>query len=268
MPHRITPLDVQSFAGKEIYCKGERIFENNLVKNRFQTNFGLKAIVRGDKNHHTEMIVDHDQLFGRCTCHVGNTPCEHQVALLLAWLNEPESFVSYQTLRKAIKLQDKNALVDILINLCEAFPDLSRLFVTAPGSDELQVLEEDVADIFDFPLTEKIDPREITASFQILFIRAKILRSEGKYRQARAVYFKVLQRILALLDNKQLSAPFPENTLTDLADDYEEIALSDPNFNQQVGQLELEVNELTGHASAEHEQLYFEQLKEKIAAAK
>lgn len=265
MPHRITPLDVQSFAGKEIYRKGERIFENNLVKNRFQTNFGLKAIVRGDKNHHTEMIVDHDQLFGRCTCHVGNTPCEHQVALLLAWLNEPESFVSYQTLRKAIKLKDKNALADILINLCEAFPDLSRLFVTAPGLDELQVIEEDVADIFDFPHTDKIDPHEIIASFQILFIRAKILRSEGKYSQARSVYFRVLQRILALMDSKQLSAPFPPSTLIDIADDYEEIAISDPDFEKHIERLREEFSELSSYASAEQEELFFEQLKEKIA---
>jgi hypothetical protein len=268
MPHSITPLDVQSFASKEIYRKGERIFENNLVKNRFQTNFGLKAIVRGSKNYHTEMIIDHEQLFGRCSCHVGNSPCEHQVAVLLAWLNEPESFVSYQVLRKAIKLKDKNALADILINLCEAFPDLSRLFVTTPGMDELQAIEEDVADIFDFPHTDKIDPHEIMASFQILFIRAKILRSEGKYTQARTIYFKVLQRILALIDSRQLSASFPENTIMDIADDYEEIALSDGDFDDQIEQLTEEVQELSGHEAAEHEGLFFEQIKEKIAQVK
>ena len=187
MPHRITPLDVQSFAPKEVFLNGERIFENNLVKNRFQTNFGLKATVRGEKNYHVEMIVDNEQLFGRCTCHIGNSPCEHQVAALLAWLTEPATFVSYQTLRKAIKLKDKNALVDILINLCEAFPELSHLFDLFPGVDELKIIQEDVADIFDFPRTAKIDPQEILASFHILFIRARILRGEGKWTHARII---------------------------------------------------------------------------------
>lgn len=268
MPHSITPLDVQTFTGKETYRKGERIYESNLVKNRFQTNLGLKATVRGNKNYHVEMIVDNEQLFGRCTCHVGNSPCEHQVALLLCWLNESPSFVSYQMLRKAIKLQDKNALADILINLCEAFPDLSRLFVSTPGMDEFQVIEEDVADIFDFPHSEKIDPHEVTASFQILFIRAKILRSEGKYAQARTIYYKVLHRILALLDSDQLSSPFPDNTIMDIADDYEEIALNDDRFNQYAEQVEKEVEELLGHDSAEAEGIFLEQLKEKLTLLK
>ncbi len=265
MPHRITPLDVQSFAAKEIYLKGERIFENNLVKNRFQTNFGLKATVRGKKNFHVEMIVDNEQLFGRCTCHVGNSPCEHQVATLLSWLNEPSSFVSYQTLRKAIKLKDKNALVDILINLCEAFPDLSRLFSHAPGADELQQIQEDVADIFDFPYTEKIDPQEIIASFQMLFIRAKILRGEGKWDHARSIYFEVLHRILALIDNRQLSSPFPEGLVADIADDYEELATSAPNFEEHKQAVAKEVEELLHHDSAENEGVYLDQVKEALA---
>lgn len=264
MPHRITPLDVQSFASKEVYKKGERIFENNLVKNRFQTNLGLKATVRGEKNHHVEMIVDNEQLFGRCTCHAGNSSCEHQVATLLAWLNEASSFVSYQTLRKAIKLKDKNALVDILINLCEAFPDLSRLFVLSPGEDEVQVIREDVADIFDFPHTAKIDPQDIIASFQILFIRAKILRSEGKWSQARIIYYEVLNRMLALIDSNQLSAPLPESTVSDLVDDYEEVALSDPNFDEQKETVMLEVKELLQLESAELEGITLEQLVERL----
>lgn len=264
MPHRITPLDVQSFAAKEVYLKGERIFENNLVKNRFQTNLGLKATVRGEKNHHVEMIVDNEQLFGRCTCHAGNSPCEHQVATLLAWLNESPSFVSYQTLRKAIKLKDKNTLADILINLCEAFPDLSRLFVLSPGVEEVQVIREDVADIFDFPHTAKIDPQDILASFQILFIRAKILRSEGKWSEARIIYYEVLNRMLALIDSNQLSAPFPESTVTDIADDYEEVALSDPHFDEHRENMQNEVKELLQHDSSEPKGILLEQLQERL----
>ena len=265
MPHSITPLDVQSFASKEIYLKGERIFENNLVKNRFQTNVGLKATVRGKRNFHVEMIVDNEQLFGRCTCHVGNSPCEHQVATLLSWLNEPSSFVSYQALRKAIKLKDKNALVDILINLCEAFPDLSRLFSLSPGVDELQLIQEDVADIFDFPHTEKIDPQDIIASFQILFIRAKILRGEGKWSHARSIWFEVLNRILALIDSNQLSTGFPEGMVVDIADDYEEIATSDPNFDDHKKIINVEMEQLLQHKAAEIEGVYLDQLKELLA---
>lgn len=257
-------MDVQTFASNETYRKGERIFENNLVKNRFQTNFGLKATVRGDKTLQVEMIVDNEQLFGRCTCHVGNTPCEHQVATLLAWLNEPKSFISYETLRKSIKLKDKNTLVDILINLCEAFPDLSRLFTVHPGEDELKIVQEDVADLFDFPHTEKIDPEEILASLTILFIRAKLFRTEAKYTHARAIYFEVLHRMLALLERNQLREAFPENTVVDIADDYEELCLSDPEFEDHKAPIQAEVEELLHHESAETQGVYLDQLKERL----
>ena len=128
--------------------------ERQRIKTVFKIGNPVHEIIQTALDHHVEMIVDNEQLFGRCTCHVGNSPCEHQVSALLAWLTEPATFVSYQTLRKAIKLKDKNALVDVLINLCEAFPDLSRLFVISPGVDELETIQEDVADIFDFPHTE------------------------------------------------------------------------------------------------------------------
>ena len=75
MPTRITPLDVRVFSGNDLYLKGEKIFENDMVKHRFQTHFGLQATVRSNGKYRVEMIVDGEQLFGRCTCHAGSTPC-------------------------------------------------------------------------------------------------------------------------------------------------------------------------------------------------
>lgn len=107
MPSRITPLDVSAYATPEAFRTGEQIYENGWVRHRFQTNYGLSAMVRGKGNYRVEMIIDGEQFFGRCTCPVGSSRCEHQVALLLSWLNEPQTFTSYQELRKAIRLREK-----------------------------------------------------------------------------------------------------------------------------------------------------------------
>ncbi|OGC06084.1 hypothetical protein A2V82_01660 [candidate division KSB1 bacterium RBG_16_48_16] len=267
MPTRITPLDVKTFAPQEVYRKGEQMFEGQLVKHRFRTNYGLQATVRGTGNFRVEMVVDGDQLFGRCSCHDGGTPCEHMVSVLLSWVNEPNTFTSYQSLRKAIREKDKNTLVDVLINLIEIWPELSQFFISAPGSDELATIREDVADLFDFPLSQKIDPTTIIESCRIQFARAKIYRNEGKWSAARILFFEVLNRTLALVDSQQTQRDFPENFIAELGDDYEEIALGDPEFDQQAAAVAKEVEAILSHESAEIEGVLLDSLKERLNLA-
>jgi len=264
MPSRITPLDVKAFASHEIYRKGEQIYESQLVKHRFQTHYGLQATVRSKGNYRVEMIVDGEQLFGRCSCHEGSSPCEHQVAVLLAWVTEPQTFISYQTLRKAIREKDKNTLVDVLINLIEIFPELCQFFVIPQGEKEVQALREDVADIFDFPHTQKIDPKQIIEACQILFVRAKLLRNEGKWNCARILIFEILNRVLSLVDRQQLLKPFPENFVAEIADDYEDLILSDPDVEDHGDQIKSEIDELLAHESADIEGVFLDRVQEKF----
>ncbi|MBN1542795.1 hypothetical protein JW992_11670 [candidate division KSB1 bacterium] len=264
MPTRITPMDVKAFASHEIYRKGEQIYENQLVKHRFMTHYGLHATVRGAGNFRVEMIVDGEQLFGRCTCSSGSGPCEHQVATLLAWLNEAATFLSYQELRKAIRSKDKNALVDLLLNLVEIFPELSQFFVTTPGIDATRMVREEVADIFDLPLLQKIDPQEIIKTCQILLVRAKLLRNEGNWNLARLMLFEVLNRSLALIEREQTVRPFRENFIIELSDDYEDLSLHDPDFEEHRSDIERETLELLDHDSAEIEGIFLDGLVKKL----
>jgi hypothetical protein len=267
MPTRITPLDVKSFASHELYRKAEQLYEGQLVKNRFKTNLGLKATIRDVGSNRVDMVVDGDQLFGRCSCHDGSAPCEHMVATLLAWVTEPASFLSYQTLRSAIREKDKTTLIDILIHLIEIQPEISQFFVSPPDMDEMKATIEEVADIFDFPLTMKIDPREVINSCQLLFVKGKLLRNEGKWHLARILHFEILNRILALIDQEQTSKPFPENFITEVADDYEEIALADPDFDQHRVEIQAEVNELLQHEAAGFEGILIDEIKERLSAS-
>ncbi len=264
MPSRITPLDVSAYATSEIYRMGEQIYENGWVRHRFQTNVGLSATVRSKGSYRVEMIIDGEQLFGRCTCPIGSSRCEHQVALLLTWLNESQTFTSYQDLRRAIRLKEKNALVDIFVNLVEVFPELSAFFISPAGRDELTGIQEEVANIFDFPQAQKIDPQQIVEACQILFVRAKSLRNEGRGGQARVIYYQILSRCLALIDRLQTSKSFRENFIAEIADDYEDLAMSDPDFPANREMIAEEVRQLLEHESAESEGVLLELLKQKL----
>jgi len=264
MPTRITPLDAKAFASHEIYRKGEQIFESGLVKHRFQSNYGLHGTVRSKGVYQVEMIIDGEQLFGRCSCHAGSSPCEHQVAILLAWLNEPASFLSYQSLRRSIREKEKNTLVDLLLNMVEVIPELSQFFITVPGIDEAAAIREEVADIFDFPHSQKIDPQEIISPCQILLVHAKFLRSEGKWSLARTMLFEILNRTLALVDRQQTIRPFREGFVAELGDDYEEFAIADPEFELNEKDIRKEVEDLSAHESAEVEGVFLDQLRQKL----
>jgi uncharacterized Zn finger protein len=264
MPSRITPLDVKAFAGTDIYQVGEQVYEKGLVRHRFQTNYGLQAVVKGKEKYRVEMIVDGEKLFGRCNCPSGSVRCEHQIALLLSWLYEPASFISYQDLRKAIRSQDKNNLVDVIMNLIEVFPELSQFFVTPVDLEESAAIREEVADIFDFPQSHKIKPQHIINSCQILFARAKLLRNTGRWRYSRTIYFEIINRILALVDRQQTAEPFRDNFIAELADDYEEIALNDPDLEAFIDEIKAEIKQLLNHESAETEGVSLETLKKKI----
>lgn len=264
MAKRITPLDVQAYTTRDVFEKGERVFNDGLVKYRFQTNYGLHVTVRDKKRLRVEMIVSGEQIFGRCNCSSGNRACEHQVAALLAWIHEPATFINYDTLRKAIRRKDKTTLVDTLMNLTDVFPEISQFFVTLPGLDDLKAIRNEVGYVFDYPRSHKVLPADIIDPCQILFVHAHMFRNDGNWQSARILLFEILNRTLDLVDHRRIADPFPENFVTELSDEYEEVALNDPLFDENKDQILDEVSAILDHDSADIEGVYLEQLRERL----
>jgi len=260
MPARITPLDVKNYADNNVYGCGEQIFQNNLVKYRFQTDYGLKATVRDNGTNVVEMVVEDGQLFGRCTCAAGSRPCKHKVAMLLAWLADPVTFISFSTLRKTIRDIDKNTLVELYVNLAEAMPELSSFFAQETAQEELYKIPQDVSLALEFPADEKVGSSEVMEACKILLVRARYLRHENKWQHARTLLFEILHCLLKLLAHNRLDRSLPEEYLADIADSYEEIALSDPDFDIHWQEIQSEYDILIAHSAAEDKGVYLEQL--------
>jgi len=264
MIRKVTPLDIQSFASQKHVRRGEQLFENGLVKNRFSSQNGLKAIVRSRRTCRVEIFLQDDKLTGHCSCHLENTSCEHQAAVLMAWVHEPESFITFPDLRKALRHRDKTILINILMQLCESFPELSHHFMCGDGKDEIDSIREEVADIFDLPFATKIDPIDIVSSFQTLSIRAKLYCSEYSFQKARTIYFELLNRSLSLIDSDQLSEAFPPMVLSDIAEEYEQSALQELEHSGNRKEIQDQVKELLGHDAAGSEGVVFPKLVKKL----
>ncbi|MDZ7371479.1 MAG: hypothetical protein ONB12_09935 [candidate division KSB1 bacterium] len=262
MPHSVTLPDIRAFVDSEIFARGETLYRLGGVRSRFQTAVGIKGVVLGEKKVSAEVVIDQKQMFGRCTCQIGSGPCEHQTALLIAWVNEPESFIQIDSLRKAVRAKDKETLAETLILLCEAFPELCSLFTDHSGVDEIAALQKEVDTVFAFPENMRLTYHDLIVPLQILTIRAKLFRAEGKYRQARTLYFHLLRHVFTLTRNQRLGEAFTEEMLIDLADAYEELSLADPHFAQETPALRRELAVLDA-CRPDSEMVWFEELKAK-----
>ena len=80
--------------------------------------------------------------------------------------------------------------------------------------------------------------------------------------------FELLHRSLALIERHQMTRPFRENFVLELADDYEDLAVHDPDFEKNRDDIIREMMEILDHDSSEGEGIFFDQLSEKIKSEK
>lgn len=262
MPTRITPLDIQALSDPREYEQGMKYFLGGRVKARLRTETGLVATVKADGVWRVEVVVEGEQIFGRCSCSpVGGRLCRHQVAAALAFVDRPQSYLSLQELRKAIRKGDKAALVETIANIALVVPEVAAFF---GEGDEVERLAQAIRDLFDMPAGGQWSVHELIVPAQLILQRAQMLRVAGKWEEARRICFLLLDAALTLNDRKHGAAGYPESFMTALIDAYEGAALRDPELEQKKDLVREELRALLRHESAEVEGLYMEQLRERL----
>jgi len=262
MPTRITPLEIQALSDPKEYEQGMKYFLGGRVKARLRTDTGLLATVKADGVCRVEVVVEGEQIFGRCSCSpVSGSLCRHQVAAALAFVDRPQSFLSLQELRKAVRKEDKGALVETIVNIAVVVPEVACFF---GEGDEVERLRRGIADLFDLPSGGQWSVHEVMVPAQLILQRAQMLRTAGKWEQARRICFLLLDAALTLNDRKHGAAGYPESFMTALIDAYEGAALGDPELERKKEVVREELHALLRHESAEVEGVYMEQLSERL----
>ncbi len=265
MPSRITPLDIQALSDPKEYEQGMKYFLRGRVKARLRTDTGLVATVKADGVCRVEVVVEGEQIFGRCSCSpVSAGLCRHQVAAALAFVDRPQSFLSLQELRKLIRKGEKNALVEVLVNIALVVPEVAAFF---GEGDEAERLEQWIRDLFDVPAGGGWSGEELLLPARLIVQRAQMLRAEGKWEQARRICFALLDAALTLNDRRHGAVPYPESFITSLLQVYEGAALRDPELAQKRERIRQELQALLRHESAEVEGVSMEQLSERLESA-
>ncbi|MCR4439064.1 MAG: hypothetical protein QHJ34_09090 [bacterium] len=262
MPTRITPLDIQALSDPKEYEQGMKYFLGGRVKARLRTDTGLSATVKADGLCRVEVVVEGEQIFGRCTCSpVSGSLCRHQVAAALAFVDAPHSFLSLQELRKLLRKEEKAALVETIANIALVVPEVAGFF---GEGDEAERLGRWTADLFDLPAGGGWSVQELMVPAQLILQRAQMLRAAGKWEQARRICYALLDAALTLNDRKHGAVGYPESLMTALIDAYEGAALNDPELDAKRDVVREELQALLRHESAEVEGVYLEQLSERL----
>ncbi len=121
--------NLHRLAGARSFERGDDYFVNNCVKRLSEENGVIAATVRGTYLYRVKIWMDGKDLDYSCSCPVGADGefCKHCVAVALAWLEgsyrklpsantDRSDVVTKEDVRAYLKTQDKDALVDLLLN--------------------------------------------------------------------------------------------------------------------------------------------------------
>jgi uncharacterized Zn finger protein len=143
---------LRHIAGAQSFERGEDYFVNRQVGAVTEHKGTITANVRGTRPYRVKLWIENEQLEYSCTCPVGADGdfCKHCVAVGLAWLEDKKlklsgkgkATVTMDDVRAYLMKQDKNALVDVLLDHATDDDRLRRrLFMKAAkkGSKELDL---------------------------------------------------------------------------------------------------------------------------------
>jgi hypothetical protein len=133
----IDELDIHNWVDSRSFIRGRRYFQQGAILNARRQGNKLKAQCHGSMPHPYQVWI---QLgaegieAGECSCPVGTGGhCKHGAALLLTWLDEPDSFLEMEDMEAALAKRKKADLIGLIRHMVARYPDLEEL-ILLPGS--------------------------------------------------------------------------------------------------------------------------------------
>lgn len=129
---QITLNDIRSRATAQSFARGENYYHNGAIFDTVRRGNELEGRCEGSEYvpYHIRVVLDEagkvDTAF--CTCpYDWGGDCKHIVALLLAYLHEPESFEERAPIRDVLLERSKEQLVTLIHQMIARYPDLQAL---------------------------------------------------------------------------------------------------------------------------------------------
>jgi uncharacterized Zn finger protein len=137
---RITKSDLLQWTDEVYFQRGQKYFEREAIYEQRRQGMTIKSNCSGTQApfYRQEVLFDRKGIkSAECSCPVGEGGhCKHVVALLLTWVNDPDSFQEVESVDVSLDKRSKPELIALIKEMLEQEPDLESLLELPLSADE------------------------------------------------------------------------------------------------------------------------------------
>ncbi|MBW1917323.1 MAG: hypothetical protein JRI57_04785 [Deltaproteobacteria bacterium] len=263
---RLEDLDsntVRSLGTPENIERAQELVEKNQVRYRYRLPDRLQAGILDNNVFRVEVLIEDNQLkYNYPYPWEGESWSPYALAVLWAWVSDPDSFLQRNTLKERLKQYSKNELVRIILELADRVLEVREILKQENPEleDILESIDQIMAEISESetPALAKVEDK-----LRRVQIHADRLSQSGRLSEARAIYFYILDNILGLEEDRGQVDLLSAELKQELYEEYCQLIHEDRHLDRQLVQQEIE--QLESRPLAAQSSLDFTEIKKAIS---
>jgi len=128
---KITEADIMHWTNSAYFQRGQNYYRMGAIYNQLRQGMAIKSQCSGSYQDFYRQEVEFNEkgiLSADCSCPVGDGGyCKHAIALLLTWVNDPDSFAELEALDRSLEQRSKEELIALIKEMLGQAPELSSL---------------------------------------------------------------------------------------------------------------------------------------------
>jgi uncharacterized Zn finger protein len=232
---------VRQLGSEERWLAAQDLVHNDQVHFRYRTSDRLEAAVQDNENWYPTVVSIIDgALESSCSCPQQEDGwCTCALAVLTAWLENPDSFLDRNSLKEQLKQYSKSELIKIILEMSDKIYETRELL--KEESPDLDTLLESVDHIFaEAGTAGSEDISELEDKLRQAQDKADRLAQMGRLSEARATYFYLLDNLYGLEEDLGKSGLFSEELKQELFEEYCQLIHEDRHLDRILVQQEIE----------------------------
>ncbi|MEW6388543.1 MAG: hypothetical protein AB1491_13600 [Thermodesulfobacteriota bacterium] len=249
----------------EAVARARQLVQEQQVQHGYALPDRILGVVWDEEVHQVEAKIKDDQLSFMCPCSQAERGeiCDHVLALLWAWVEEPGRFLNRADLKERLKKYSKQDLVEIIIDLADRVPEVRG--VLKEEGQGLEEILESIDHIMEDVASDSMDPADAENKLRRAQAWADRLAQSGHLAEARAIYFYMLDNLLALEERLSQEQLFSPELKEEFFEEYCQFIHEDRHLERELVEQELE--QLESRAAVTRGELDLAALKQELRSA-
>lgn len=222
LPH-LAEANILPLATSQSFSRGDRYYHEGAILNPMRQGLTLWAECQGSELYRTRVTLSKDGIAAaNCTCaYHGDGICKHQVALLLTYVRQPDSFHVTPPLEELLASRSREELIALIGQMVQRVPDLLSLVELSTASSQGQPIDISVYRRQAQRALRRDDMEEIAEDLEVLRDTAQQLLDSGDWLNAGALYQMLLEETTESYDDVLQSVDY-DGEVAGLSQDFAE----------------------------------------------